>query len=163
MSLIEDLVATNRIRAEHGVIDGYGHVSVRSENDPNRYLLSRSLAPELVNVDDIVEFDLDSNPLDGRGREMYRERFIHGEVYQARPEVMAVVHKHSPSVIPFGVTVLRRSEGDRRFGSLPRCGTSHLYPAPRVDERGPRFHHAGFLRPKHESRLSAGAHREDPQ
>ena len=104
MSLIEDLACAYRILAEHGVIDGYGHVSVRSERDPGRYLLARSLAPELVTEADIMEYDLDSTPLDSRGRESVRERFIHGEIYRARPEVQAVVHNHSPSVIPFGVT-----------------------------------------------------------
>jgi HCOMODA/2-hydroxy-3-carboxy-muconic semialdehyde decarboxylase len=104
MSQIEDLVAAYRILAEHGVIDGYGHVSVRSATDPQRYLLSRSLAPELVTVDDIMEFDLDSNPVDGRDRAMYLERFIHGEIYKLRPDINAVVHNHSPSVIPFGIT-----------------------------------------------------------
>ena len=104
MSLIEDVAAAYRILAEHGVIDAYGHVSARSDRDPGRYFLSRSLAPELVNEEDIMEYDLDSNPVDPRGRESVRERFIHGEIYKARPEVMAVVHNHSPSVIPFGVT-----------------------------------------------------------
>ena len=104
MSLIEDLVCAYRILAEHGVIDGYGHVSVRSDRDPGRYLLARSLAPELVTEADIMEYDLDSTPVDQRGRDMYRERFIHGEIYKARPGVIAVVHNHSPSVIPFGVT-----------------------------------------------------------
>src|SRR5262249_14722740 len=94
----------NRILAEHGVIDGYGHVSVRLDRDPNRYLLARSLAPELVTEGDIMEYDLDSKPVDPRGRAMYRERFIHGEIYKTRPEVNAVVHNHSPSVIPFGIT-----------------------------------------------------------
>ena len=104
MSLIEDLVCAYRILAEHGVIDGYGHVSVRSDRDPGRYFLARSLAPELVTEADIMEYDLDSNPVDQRGRDMYRERFIHGEIYKARPDATAVVHNHSPSVIPFGVT-----------------------------------------------------------
>ena len=104
MSLVEDLVCAYRILAEHGVIDGYGHVSVRSDRDPQRYFLSRSLAPELVTEGDIMEYDLDSNPIDPRGREMYLERFIHGEIYKMRPEVNAVVHNHSPSIIPFGVT-----------------------------------------------------------
>lgn len=104
MSLKEDLVAAYRILAEHGVIDGYGHVSVRSETDPNRYWLSRSLAPELVTEDDLMEYDLDSNPVDARGRESVRERFIHGEVFKARPEINAVVHNHSPSVVPFSIT-----------------------------------------------------------
>lgn len=104
MSLLEDLAAANRILAEHGVIDGYGHVSVRSDRDANRYFLSRAIAPELVTEADIMEYDLDSNPLDPRGRMSVWERFIHGEIYKARPEVHAVVHNHSPSVIPFGIT-----------------------------------------------------------
>jgi len=104
MNLIEDLVAAYRILAEHGVIDAYGHVSVRSDRDPKRYFLARSLAPELVTPDDIIEYDLDSNPVDARGRESVRERFIHGEILKARPEINAVVHNHSPSVVPFSVT-----------------------------------------------------------
>lgn len=104
MSLIEDLVCANRILAEHGVIDAYGHVSVRSESDPNRYWLSRSIAPQGVLEEDIIEYDLDSRPLNANGRESVRERFIHGEIYKARPEVMAVVHNHSPSVVPFSIT-----------------------------------------------------------
>jgi ribulose-5-phosphate 4-epimerase/fuculose-1-phosphate aldolase len=103
-ALIDDLVAANRILVDQGVVDGYGHVSVRHPAEPQRYLMSRSLAPELVTAADIMEFDLDSNPVDGRGRTTYLERFIHGEIYRVRPEVKAVVHNHSPSVIPFGVT-----------------------------------------------------------
>ncbi len=102
--LIEDLVAANRILVDQGVLDGYGHVSVRHDRDPSRYLMSRSLAPELVTAADIMEYDLDSEPVAARGRATYLERFIHGEIYQARPDVKAVVHSHSPSVIPFGVT-----------------------------------------------------------
>ncbi len=104
MNLIEDLAAAYRILAEHEVIDGYGHVSVRSADNPQRYFLSRSLAPELVTAKDIIEFDLDSNPQNGDTRQPYLERFIHGEIYKVRPDVNAVVHNHSPSVIPFGVT-----------------------------------------------------------
>ncbi|MPZ49495.1 MAG: class II aldolase/adducin family protein [Dehalococcoidia bacterium] len=104
MSRIEDLAASYRILAEHGIIDAYGHVSVRSESDPQRYLLARSVAPELVVPDDILEYDLDSNPINPQAPESVRERFIHGEVYKARPDVIAVVHNHSPSVIPFSVT-----------------------------------------------------------
>ena len=102
--LIDDLVAASRILADQGVVDGYGHVSVRHDRDPSRYLMSRSLAPELVTAADIMEFDLESDPVDARGRTTFLERFIHGEIYKARPEVKAVVHNHSPSVIPFGVT-----------------------------------------------------------
>ena len=104
MEIFEDLVAAYRVLAEYGVIDAYGHVSMRSPKNPQRYFIARSLAPEVVQVEDIMEYDLDSNALDERGRESVRERFIHGEVYKARPEVMAVVHNHSPSVIPFSVT-----------------------------------------------------------
>lgn len=103
-ALIEDLVAANRILAHHGVVDAWGHVSVRHDRDPDRYLMSRSLALELVTADDIIEYDLDSVAGEGRGRTLYLERFIHGEIYRARPDVQAVVHHHSPSVIPFGVS-----------------------------------------------------------
>jgi ribulose-5-phosphate 4-epimerase/fuculose-1-phosphate aldolase len=103
-ALVEDLVAANRILAEHGVVDGYGHVSVRSPDSPERYLLARSIAPASVTAADIMEFDLASEALDPRGRATYLERFIHGEIYRVRPDVRAVVHNHSPSVIPFGVT-----------------------------------------------------------
>ena len=104
--LIEDLVAASRILADQGVLDGYGHVSVRHDRDPSRYLMSRSLAPALVTAADIMEWDLDSTAVDPRGRTGFIERFIHGEIYKARPDVQAVVHNHSPSVIPFGVTTV---------------------------------------------------------
>ena len=104
MEYLDDLVAAYRILAQYGVIDAYGHVSIRSPSNPQRYLIARSLAPEVVQVEDLMEYDLDSNALDARGRESVRERFINGEVYKARPDVMAVVHNHSPSVIPFSVT-----------------------------------------------------------
>jgi HCOMODA/2-hydroxy-3-carboxy-muconic semialdehyde decarboxylase len=100
--LIEDLVAANRILVDQAVLDGYGHVSVRHDRDPNRYLMSRSLAPELVTTADILEYDLESNLGDPQGRSLYLERYIHGEIYKARPDVKAVVHNHSPSVIPHG-------------------------------------------------------------
>ncbi len=100
----EDLVAANRILADQGVVDGYGHVSVRHPADPNRYLMAQSRAPELVSASDILEYDLDSQAIDPRGRPLYLERFIHGEIYKARPDVNAVVHHHSPAVIPFGVS-----------------------------------------------------------
>jgi len=103
-ALIEDLVAANHILADQGVVDGYGHVSTRHDKDPNRYLLARSVAPELVTSRDILEFDLDSDPVDAGGRKLYLERYIHGEIYKVRPDVNSVVHHHSPAVIPFGVT-----------------------------------------------------------
>ncbi|HET6223213.1 MAG TPA: class II aldolase/adducin family protein, partial [Dongiaceae bacterium] len=105
--LIEDLVAASRVLADLGVVDGFGHVSVRHDKDPNRYLMSRSMAPALVKADDILEFDLDSTAVDAKGQAVFLERFIHGEIYKARPDVKAIVHSHSPSVIPFGASKTR--------------------------------------------------------
>jgi HCOMODA/2-hydroxy-3-carboxy-muconic semialdehyde decarboxylase len=102
--LREDLVAANRILADQGVLDALGHVSVRHDRDPNRYLLSQSRSAELVALDDVMEYDLDSSPVTGAGRPMYLERFIHGEIYRARPDVKAIVHTHAASLIPFGVS-----------------------------------------------------------
>jgi ribulose-5-phosphate 4-epimerase/fuculose-1-phosphate aldolase len=102
--LVEDLVAASRILAQHGVLDAYGHVSARSDRKPGRFIMSRSLAPALVTAADLMELDPDSEPLAGDKRKGFIERYIHGEIYRVRPEVMAVVHSHSPSVIPFGVT-----------------------------------------------------------
>jgi HCOMODA/2-hydroxy-3-carboxy-muconic semialdehyde decarboxylase len=101
---IDDIVAANRILSNQGVVDGFGHVSARHEANATRFLLARSMAPDLVTADDIMEFDLDGNALDPRGRTLYTERFIHSEIYKAHPEITAIVHSHSPSVIPFGVT-----------------------------------------------------------
>ena len=101
---IDDLVAANRILSDQGVVDGFGHVSARHEEDATRFLLARSMAPGLVTADDIMEFDLDGSALDPRGRTLYVERFIHSEIYKAHPEIKAIVHSHSPSIIPFGVT-----------------------------------------------------------
>jgi ribulose-5-phosphate 4-epimerase/fuculose-1-phosphate aldolase len=102
-ALIDDLVTANHILASEGILDGYGHVSVRNPANPNRFYLSRSLAPGLVTAADIIEYDLDGNPIDDT-RLSYRERFIHGEIYKMRPDVMAIVHDHSPAVIPFSVS-----------------------------------------------------------
>ncbi|HUQ27532.1 MAG TPA: class II aldolase/adducin family protein [Usitatibacter sp.] len=104
MSLKLDLVIASRTLADHGVIDAYGHASARSDANPQRYFMSRNVAPELVTEDDIVEYDLESNPLDANGRPVYTERFIHGEIYKARPDVMAIVHNHSHAVVPFSCT-----------------------------------------------------------
>src|SRR5262245_15303744 len=103
-ALLEDLVAANRILAQEGVLDAYGHVSMRHPGNPNRYLMSRSLAPILVTASDILEYDLDSNPIDAKDRRSVVERFIHGEIYKLRPDVKAVVPSHSPAVVPFSVT-----------------------------------------------------------
>jgi len=99
-----ELVVANRILANESVVDAYGHVSMRHSEDPKRYFLARSLAPELVEPGDIMEFDLEGNALGGDRRQPYLERFIHGAVYEARPDVMAVVHAHAEDVLPFGIT-----------------------------------------------------------
>jgi HCOMODA/2-hydroxy-3-carboxy-muconic semialdehyde decarboxylase len=106
MSEREDLVLAYRILAAHGVVDAYGHVSLRTAKNPNRYLLARAMAPELVTAEDILEFDLDSNPVKDIKAALYLERYIHGEIFKRRPGINAVVHNHSPSVIPFGVTTV---------------------------------------------------------
>jgi len=105
--LIEDLVAGSRILAAEGVLDGYGHISARSDKRPEHFLMSRSRAPALVTAADLMELDADSEPQPGEQRKGFIERYIHGEIYRTRPDVMAVVHSHSPSVIPFGVTKTR--------------------------------------------------------
>jgi ribulose-5-phosphate 4-epimerase/fuculose-1-phosphate aldolase len=102
-AFVDELVVANRILANEGVLDGYGHVSVRSPSNAGHYLLARSKAPSLVTAADIVEYDLDSAPVSGASTG-YIERFIHGEIYRARPDVKAIVHCHCPDVIPFAAT-----------------------------------------------------------
>src|SRR5438067_1166228 len=101
--LIDDLVAANRILVDQGVLDGYGHVSVRSPRDPTHFYMARSIAPELVTAKDVLEYDLSGEPVEAKGVPLFIERFIHSEIYKARPDVMAVAHNHAPSLIPFGV------------------------------------------------------------
>ena len=102
--LIEELVLANRILANERVVDGFGHVSVRHDKDPTKFLMSCSCAPRLVTAKDILVFDLNSDPIVRTNRSLYSERFIHSEMYRARPDVQSVVHCHSPLLIPFGVT-----------------------------------------------------------
>src|SRR5258708_184388 len=101
--LIADLVAANHILYDQHVVDAFGHVSVRRDKRRDRFLLARSMAPALVTAADILEFDLDGNPLDAGGRAVYLERFIHGEIYRARPDVVAIGHSHPHAAIPSGV------------------------------------------------------------
>ena len=101
---IDELVLANHILANEDVVDGYGHVSVRSPNNPNHYFLARAGAPALVTAAAITEYDLESNPVTDTSVTGYTERFIHGEIYKARPDVLAVVHCHCPEVIPFANT-----------------------------------------------------------
>ena len=102
-TVMQDLVIANRILASEEVVDAYGHVSVRHPDNPNRFLIARSLAPELVGADDIVELDLDGQPVRDEHRSLYLERFIHAAIFAARPEVMAVVHAHAEDTLPFGI------------------------------------------------------------
>src|SRR5437762_9512398 len=102
-SLIQDLVIANRILAKEDVVDAYGHVSVRHPDDPKRFLIARSLAPDLVGPEDILELDLGGQPTRDDGRPLYLERFIHAAIFEARPDVMAVVHAHAEDTLPFGI------------------------------------------------------------
>jgi HCOMODA/2-hydroxy-3-carboxy-muconic semialdehyde decarboxylase len=103
-SLVRDVVVANRVLARFGVVDAYGHVSVRDPRDAGHYLISRSLAPEIVEDDDVVVLDLDSAPDRTERRPLYAERFIHGELYRSRPDVQAVVHHHAASTVAFSVS-----------------------------------------------------------
>ena len=102
-NLFRDLVIANRILAREDVVDAYGHVSLRHPDNPNRFLIARSVAPELVTTDDIVELGLDGQPVRDEKRTLYLERFIHAAIFEARPEIMAVVHAHAEDILPFGI------------------------------------------------------------
>jgi ribulose-5-phosphate 4-epimerase/fuculose-1-phosphate aldolase len=102
-ALIQDLVIANRILAREDVLDAYGHVSVRHPDNPHRLLIAHSLAPDLVGPDDIVELDLDGEPVRDDGRKLYLERFIHAAIFAARPDVMAIVHAHAEDTLPFTI------------------------------------------------------------
>ncbi|MEP6702801.1 MAG: class II aldolase/adducin family protein [Betaproteobacteria bacterium] len=101
---VRDLVLASRVLANEGILDAYGHVSTRHPVNPSRYLISRSLAPSLVQGDDVLVLDLDSIPVTATTHALFLERYIHGEIYRRRPDVQAIVHSHSPTTIPFGVT-----------------------------------------------------------
>ena len=102
--LRRDLATAYRIVANEGILDAFGHISVRNPNNPQRYFLSRSRAPALVQPDDILEYDLDSNPIVPPMTRPYSERVIHGEIFKARPDVNAVCHHHAPSIMPFAIS-----------------------------------------------------------
>jgi HCOMODA/2-hydroxy-3-carboxy-muconic semialdehyde decarboxylase len=107
-ALIADLVAANHILYDHGVVDAFGHVSVRHDKRPDRFLLARNMAPGSVTAGDILEFHLDGSPVGPQGPRPYLERFIHSEIYAARPDVMAAVHSHSHSIVPLSISVEQR-------------------------------------------------------
>jgi HCOMODA/2-hydroxy-3-carboxy-muconic semialdehyde decarboxylase len=141
-ALVEDLVAANRILVNEGVLDAQGHVSVRHNQNPNRYVISRSLAPELVTAADLMEYDLDNNPIDLQGRSQYLERFIHGEIYKIRPDVQAVVHTHGPSLVAFSLSnvPLRPVHPGAGFivDSIPAFDLNELGVTDMLIEDGPR-------------------------
>lgn len=102
-TLKKELSAANHFLAEQEIVGGYGHVSVRSPANSNNYFMSRAVAPALATPSDILTYDLDSNPINAPGAELFNERFIHGEIYRARPDVNAVIHSHATALIPFSV------------------------------------------------------------
>jgi ribulose-5-phosphate 4-epimerase/fuculose-1-phosphate aldolase len=102
--LVEDLLLGNKILYKYGIVDAFGHISVRHDRDPQRYVMSRHLAPGLVTEKDLLTYDLESEPVPATKHRLYSERYIHGEIYKARPDVMAVVHCHAATLIPFGIT-----------------------------------------------------------
>jgi ribulose-5-phosphate 4-epimerase/fuculose-1-phosphate aldolase len=107
LSELRELAIANRILAHEGVVDAFGHVSMRHPRRPERFFMARSRAPELVTVDDLMEFELDGTAVDARGRTPYAERFIHGAIYEKRADVNSVIHNHSQAIIPYGVTPVR--------------------------------------------------------
>jgi ribulose-5-phosphate 4-epimerase/fuculose-1-phosphate aldolase len=102
--LVDELVQANHVLFRQGVVDAYGHVSARRPDDPNHFLLTWAVAPALAAAHDVLTFDLEGNTTEANGRELYSERFIHAAVYKARPDVMGIVHTHSPAIIPFTIT-----------------------------------------------------------
>ena len=104
--LFAELAIANHILFDQGVVDGFGHVSLRNPERPDHFFLARNMAPSLVEAADILEYDVESEPVNAAGRRSYLERFIHGEVYRNRKDVMSVVHTHSPAVIPFSVSTV---------------------------------------------------------
>jgi HCOMODA/2-hydroxy-3-carboxy-muconic semialdehyde decarboxylase len=117
---IAELVLANHMLTEEGVLDAYGHVSVRDEHDPNHFLLARRLPAGVVTAADILEYDLDTKPVRDTGAVGYSERFIHGEIYKARPDVKAIIHFHAPDLIPFGVTGVPLRPMIHMAGFLPQ-------------------------------------------
>ncbi len=104
---LRDLAIANRILAHEGVVDAFGHVSIRHPERADRFFLARSRSPELVTIQDLMEFELDGTPLDARGRAPYLERFIHGAIYETRQDVASVIHNHSHEIIPYGITPVK--------------------------------------------------------
>ena len=103
-AVIEELVIANHILYDQNAVDGYGHISVRNPANPNTFFLARSVAPSTVKVEDIIEFDMNGNALNGDTRTPYGERFIHSGILKNRPDLNSVIHGHAPPVLPYGLT-----------------------------------------------------------
>jgi len=121
--ILQELVIANRILANEGIVDAFGHASVRHPDHPDRYIMACSRSPGIVTVCDLMEYTLDGDPLDQQGRPMYAERHIHGGVYEIRPDIKAVIHNHSHAVIPFGLT-------DTEIRPVFHMGSTMLGPVP---------------------------------
>ena len=117
-TIIKDLVIANRILAKEDVVDAYGHVSIRNPDNPKSFFISRSLAPELIEKDDIVELGLDGEPLKNEKRSLYLERFIHAAIYEARPDINSVVHAHAEDTLPFGIAAATKLKPVIHSGSF---------------------------------------------
>jgi ribulose-5-phosphate 4-epimerase/fuculose-1-phosphate aldolase len=117
-TLIQDLVIANRILAREDVVDAYGHISVRHPDNPKRFFISRSLAPELIEKGDIVELGLDGQPVKDEKRSLYLERFIHAAIYEARPDINSVVHAHAEDTLPFGIAAATKLKPVIHSGSF---------------------------------------------
>ncbi len=117
---VAELVTANHILAEMGLLDGYGHISVRDVHNPNRYLLAKAIPAATVTAADIRLYDLDSNPVTGTAAESFWERFIHGEIYKTRPDITAIVHSHAPEMVAFSVTGVKLRPVIHMAGFLPQ-------------------------------------------
>src|SRR6476661_6338969 len=117
-ALIKDLVIANRILAKEDVVDAYGHISVRNPDNPKSFFISRSLAPELISKDDIVELGMDGQPLKDEKRSLYLERFIHAAIFEARPDINSVVHAHAEDTLPFGIAAATKLKPVIHWGSF---------------------------------------------
>jgi ribulose-5-phosphate 4-epimerase/fuculose-1-phosphate aldolase len=117
-TIIKDLVIANRILAKEDVVDAYGHVSIRNPDNPKSFFISRSLAPELIEKDDIVELGLDGEPLKNEKRSLYLERFIHAAIYEMRPDINSVVHAHAEDTLPFGIAAATKLKPVIHSGSF---------------------------------------------
>jgi HCOMODA/2-hydroxy-3-carboxy-muconic semialdehyde decarboxylase len=117
-TIIKDLVIANRILAKEDVVDAYGHVSIRNPDNPKSFFISRSLAPELIEKEDIVELGLDGEPLKNEKRSLYLERFIHAAIYEMRPDINSVVHAHAEDTLPFGIAAATKLKPVIHSGSF---------------------------------------------